>query len=105
MQVVHFTRFQVPGSAAEEVFAARRAWRSKCGGCEQFRGGLLVALGDGEWLDISLWEEPPGKLAGATGPVVDFVDRIDAAGTEILGQESGVMACREAVAGDGGTPC
>lgn len=105
MQIVHFTRFQVPGSAGEAVLAAWHGWRSQCQGCERFRGGLLVALGDGEWLDVSLWEEPPDNVAHTPGPTVDFVERIDAPGTEILGQESGVMACSEAFAADGGTRC
>lgn len=80
------------------MLEARRAWTSECEAYEHFRGGLLVALEDGEWLDISIWERPrPLDGRGPDEPpIVDFMDRVDGPGMEILGQESGVVALQTA---------
>jgi hypothetical protein len=57
---------------------------------------MLIALEESEWLDISIWDQPP-----ADGPIrppeppIDFIDRIEDRDTEILGQESGRLACGE----------
>ena len=94
MQAVHFTRFRVRSEDPEPVLKARRAWSSACHGDERFRGGLLVALEDGEWLDISVWEQTPPADGGGQqqGPPLDFMDRVAGVGTEFLGQECGVLA-------------
>jgi hypothetical protein len=94
MQIVCFTRFHVRGEPLEPMLEARRAWTSDCEACDAFRGGLLVALADGDWLDISIWDPPETedveRLTDTS--LVEFVDRIGGPGAEILGQESGVLA-------------
>ena len=94
MQAVHFTRFRVRHEDPEPVLEARRAWSSACEGDKRFRGGLLVALEDGEWLDISVWEQTPlpGRGGPPQAPPLDFMDRVVGVGTEILGQECGLLA-------------
>ena len=94
MQAVHFTRFRVRGEDPEPVLKARRAWTVASHGDERFRGGLLVALEDREWLDISVWEQTPlpGRGGPPQSPPLDFMDRVVGVGTEILGQECGLLA-------------
>jgi hypothetical protein len=94
VEVVSFTRFRVRAELPDEVLDARRAWAAECLGCEQFRGAILIVLEEGEWLDVSIWDQPPAD--GPTRPPeppIDFIDRIDDPDTEILGQESGRLAC------------
>jgi hypothetical protein len=94
MQAVHFTRFRVRCEDPEPVLKERRAWSSACHGDERFRGGLLVALEGGEWLDITVWEQTPPLDHGGQpqAPPLDFLDRVGGLGTEILGQECGLLA-------------
>ena len=98
MQAVHFTRFRVRSEDPEPVLKARRAWTVASHGDERFRGGLLVALEDREWLDISVWEQtpPPDRGGRPQAPPLDFMDRVGGLGTEILGQECGLLALYDA---------
>jgi hypothetical protein len=93
MPTAQFTRFRVRRETVPSVLDARRAWVTEAQACQSFRGGLLVALEDGEWLDVSIWDlAPPGVQAGAKPSAgAEFVDRIDSRHVEILGQESGTV--------------
>ena len=96
MDTVNFTRFRVRGELPDALLDARRAWTAECQGCDRFRGAMLIALEEGEWLDISIWDQPSADgAARPPEPPIDFIDRIEDRGTEILGQESGRLACGE----------
>lgn len=95
MREAHFTRFTVRGDARESVIDARRTWTAEHEeGGARFRCGLLVALGDGEWLDVSIWDQPSSPDGGPEEDAApaEFIDRIEGPGTEILGQETGLVA-------------
>jgi hypothetical protein len=93
MYLVNFTRFHVPDEQAEPVLSARRQWSAERTDSGPFRGGLLVALDDQEWLDIAIWEQPDQRPASNRLDAVEseFVDRLDGSRVEILGLESGSL--------------
>jgi hypothetical protein len=93
MYLVNFTRFHLRDEHADSVLSARRRWGHdhKCN--DRFRGGLLVALDDGEWLDIAIWERPDRPEAALLDRAApnEFVDRLDGMLVEILGLETGTL--------------
>jgi hypothetical protein len=93
MEIINFTRFYVRGEADEPVLEAHRAWVSESSSNERFQGGVLVALEDGDWLDVAIWSQPAPDLARVDElPPTALLDRFDGADIEILGQERGVLA-------------
>jgi hypothetical protein len=92
MYLVEFTRFRIRGQDDEPLLQAHRAWSAECSASDRFRGGLLVALEDGEWLDIAIWRRDTEASSSLGGARHELVDQIDWAGTEILGLETGVLA-------------
>jgi hypothetical protein len=92
MYLVDFTRFRVREDDQEPLLQAHRAWRAECSASDRFRGGLLVALEDGEWLDVAIWRRDTKAFSSLGGARRELVDQIDWAETEILGRETGVLA-------------
>jgi hypothetical protein len=82
----------VRGETRQPVLEAHRALISECSEHARFRGGLLVELEDGEWLDVAIWNQEADRSGPARVSLCDLVDRIDWADTEILGQETGSLA-------------
>lgn len=89
MYLVDFTRFRVRGEAQEPLLRAHRAWMAECAASDRFRGGLLVALDDGEWLDVAIWRSQAVDRRSPRDARCELVDQIDWADPEILGQETG----------------
>jgi hypothetical protein len=90
---VEFVRFRVHPEETSSVLDARRAWSAARRGGDQYLGGLLVALDEDEWLEITVWDEVlPREPASSDGAGIAFVDTIAGPRTEIVGQETGELA-------------
>jgi hypothetical protein len=93
MDVINFTRFHVRGEAGASVLEAHRDWVSDSSANERFQGAVLVALEDGEWLDVAIWSEQEPDLTVVDGlPPSALLDRFQGAEIEVIGQERGVLA-------------
>jgi hypothetical protein len=91
----HFTRFRVRPAREQAVFAARTASLQPCWDASPpLRAAYLLALGDQEWLDVTVWDgewcgESPGSAPVAARPA--FFEQLD----ELLGEECAVAVARD----------
>lgn len=91
----HFTRFRVHPAREQAVFAARSTSLQACWDASPpLRAAYLLALGDQEWLDVTVWDgelssESLGSAAVAARPA--FFEQID----ELLGEECAIAIGRD----------
>jgi hypothetical protein len=91
----HFTRFRVRSAREQAVLAARAASLQPCWDASPpLRAAYLLALGDQEWLDVTVWD---GQLCGETPGLAQVADRpaffeqLD----ELLGEECAVVVAHD----------
>jgi hypothetical protein len=93
MTVVQFTRFRVVAGRELAALEARRASLLACAGEQpELRRACLVKLGDGEWLDITLWAGDNLELETADPALPSSRTAFFAHVDEVLGEECGLLA-------------
>jgi quinol monooxygenase YgiN len=91
MALVEFMRFRVQRGNVTALLQARstmiETFRAENAG---YRGGLIVRIGEDDWLDLAVWDNEAACDAALRIPrtaTVIFLELID----EVLGQERGTV--------------
>jgi hypothetical protein len=91
----HFARFRVRPGREQAVFAARSASLQACWDASPpLRAAYLLALGDQEWLDVTVWDGELCDEAVGSAPVAArpaFFEQLD----ELLGEECAIAVAHD----------